>query len=129
MAVKAAKDAFKLGSVWRTSDAEFRANLMNKLADLMQRDIKELAALEALDNGKPYNIALNVDVPGTIACLRYYAGWADKIHGKTLPVKGDFFSYTRHEPVGVVGQIIPWNFPLLMLVSKIILTLILRLGL
>lgn len=119
LAVAAAKKAFSLGSPWRTSDGVTRGRLMNKLADLMERDAEHLAALEALDNGKPYKIALNVDIPGSIATVRYYAGWADKIHGKTIPASGDFFAYTRHEPVGVAGQIIPWNFPLLMLAWKL----------
>ena len=117
--MKAARDAFKLGSPWRTSDAGWRGQLLSKLADLMERDKHHLAALESLDNGKPYKIALNVDVPASIDTFRYYAGWADKIQGKTIPVRGDFFSYTRHEPVGVAGQIIPWNFPLLMQAWKL----------
>ena len=85
----------------------------------MERDLEHLAALESLDNGKPFQIAKHVDVPASIATLRYYAGWADKIHGKTIPVRGDFFTYTRHEPIGVAGQIIPWNFPILMAVWKL----------
>ncbi|MDQ6705710.1 MAG: aldehyde dehydrogenase family protein, partial [Acidobacteriota bacterium] len=72
-----------------------------------------------LDNGKPKHVALAADLPATIACFRYYAGWADKIQGKTIPINGDYFCYTRHEPVGVVGQIIPWNFPLLMQAWKL----------
>lgn len=119
LAVAAAKNAFKLGSPWRTSGGMQRGLLMNKLADLMERDADILAALESIDNGKPYKIARNVDIPGSIATIRYYAGWCDKIHGKTIPVSGDFHAYTRHEPVGVAGQIIPWNFPLLMMAWKI----------
>ena len=69
----------------------------------MERDADILAALESIDNGKPYKIARNVDIPGSIATIRYYAGWCDKIHGKTIPVSGDFHAYTRHEPVGVAG--------------------------
>jgi len=118
-AVKAARDAFKLGSEWRTMDASKRGVLMNKLADLMERDRVYLASLESLDNGKPYQDAFNIDLSLTIKCLRYYAGWADKTHGKTIPVDGSFLSYTRHEPVGVCGQIIPWNFPLLMQAWKL----------
>ncbi|KHJ91021.1 aldehyde dehydrogenase family protein [Oesophagostomum dentatum] len=118
-AVKAASDAFRLGSPWRTMDAAQRGVLMNKLADLMERDRVILASLESLDNGKPYAVAYNADVPMSIACIRYYAGWADKNHGKTIPVGGDYFTYTRHEPVGVCGQIIPWNFPLLMQAWKL----------
>lgn len=119
LAVKAAKNAFRLNSPWRTMDAIDRGNLLHKLADLMQRDAAHLAALESLDNGKPYQIALNVDIPGSIETLRYYAGWADKIHGKVIPIRGPFLCYTRHEPVGVAGQIIPWNFPLLMQAWKL----------
>ncbi|XP_054258454.1 aldehyde dehydrogenase, mitochondrial isoform X2 [Macrosteles quadrilineatus] len=76
-------------------------------------------SLETLDNGKPYAMSYGVDVPLSIKCLRYYAGYADKNHGKTVPLDGDFFAYTRHEPVGVCAQIIPWNFPLLMAAWKI----------
>lgn len=119
LAVKAAENAFKLGSPWRTLDASERGVLLNRLADLMQRDRVYLASLETLDNGKPYSASYYVDLDLSIKCLRYYAGWADKIHGKTIPTDGDFFSYTRHEPVGVCGQIIPWNFPLLMQAWKL----------
>lgn len=76
-------------------------------------------SLETLDNGKPWAASFNVDLPAAISCLRYYAGWADKNHGKTIPMDGDFFAYTRHEPVGVCGQIIPWNFPILMMAWKL----------
>jgi aldehyde dehydrogenase (NAD+) len=113
LAAKAARKAFDSGP-WSKMPASERGRLLNKLADLIERDADELAALESLDNGKPYKDARNIDVPLTVKCYRYYAGWADKIHGKTIPVEGPFFCYTRHEPVGVVGQIIPWNFPLLM---------------
>ncbi len=113
LAVKAARKAFEEGPWPRTSAAE-RGRLLHKLADLIEANKEELAALESLDNGKPYRDALNADLPLTIKCYRYYAGWADKNHGKTIPVEGNYFCYTRHEPVGVVGQIIPWNFPLLM---------------
>ena len=72
-----------------------------------------------LDNGKPLAIAKAVDVTKAIACYRYFAGWADKVQGKTIPVDGNFFCYTKHEPIGVVGQIIPWNYPLLMQAWKL----------
>ncbi len=75
--------------------------------------------METLDNGKPISETTNVDIPLVIDCFLYYAGWADKIHGETIPVRGEFFNYTLREPVGVVGQIIPWNFPLLMAAWKI----------
>ncbi|XP_045500942.1 aldehyde dehydrogenase, mitochondrial [Colias croceus] len=113
-AVQAAKDAFKLNSPWRTMDASHRGYLINKLADLVERDRTYIASLETLDNGKPYLAAYYGDINSVIKNLRYYAGWADKNHGKVLPTDGKYFAYTRHEPVGVCGQIIPWNFPLLM---------------
>lgn len=113
LAVKAARKAFTEGP-WPKMNASERGRLLNKLADLIEENKEELAALESLDNGKPYRDSLNIDVPMTVKCYRYYAGWADKVHGKTIPVEGPFFCYTRHEPLGVVGQIIPWNFPLLM---------------
>ncbi|VDM38120.1 unnamed protein product [Toxocara canis] len=119
IAVKAAQEAFKLGSSWRRMDAYERGVLLNRLADLMERDRILLASLEALDNGKPYAVAYAADLGLSIKCLRYYAGWADKNQGRTIPIAGDYFCYTRHEPVGVVGQIIPWNFPLLMLAWKL----------
>src|SRR3954471_21218486 len=113
LAVKAARKAFEQGP-WSKMNASERGRLLNKLADLIEENKEELAALETLDNGKPYRDAIAADLPLTVKCYRYYAGWADKIHGKTIPVEGNFFCYTRHEPVGVVGQIIPWNFPILM---------------
>ncbi len=113
LAVKAARKAFEEGPWPKMSPAE-RGKLINKLADLIEKNQEELAALESLDNGKTYRDSSTIDLPMTTKCYRYYAGWADKIHGKTIPVEGNYFCYTRHEPVGVVGQIIPWNFPLLM---------------
>jgi aldehyde dehydrogenase (NAD+) len=113
LAVKAARKAFEDGP-WPRMNASERGRLINKLADRIESEIEDLAALESLDNGKPLRDALAADLPLTIKCYRYYAGWADKNHGKTIPVEGNFFCFTRHEPVGVVGQIIPWNFPLLM---------------
>merc|ERR1712106_807109 len=118
-AVKAATNAFKLGSDWRKMDASYRGRLMNRLADLIERDAGYHASLETLDNGKPYTASFFADLALSIKCYRYYAGWADKTHGKTIPVDGSFLSHTRHEPVGVCGQIIPWNFPLLMQAWKL----------
>src|SRR5437763_1520131 len=113
LAVKAARKAFEEGP-WPKMNASERGRLLHKLADLIEQNQEELAALESLDNGKTLRDALAADLPLTVKCYRYYAGWADKVHGKTIPVEGNYFCYTRHEPVGVVGQIIPWNFPLLM---------------
>jgi aldehyde dehydrogenase (NAD+) len=117
-AVKAARAAFEHGA-WRKMPASERGRLLNRLADLIEQNADELARLESVDNGKPFAIAKAVDVAATVGCFRYFAGWSDKIHGKTIPVDGDYFCYTRHEPVGVVGQIIPWNFPMLMLAWKL----------
>ena len=117
-AVAAARAAFEKGP-WRKMTAAQRGALMYKLADLIEKNLDELAQLEALDNGKPYGVARVADLPLTIACYRYYAGWADKLQGKTIPVNGNYFTYTKHEPVGVVAQIIPWNFPLLMQAWKL----------
>src|SRR5215472_11746198 len=118
-AVSAARTAFERGP-WRNKiSAAERGNLLNRLADLIEKNADELARLEALDNGKPYKVAKAADLPLTVACYRYYAGWADKVQGRTIPVAGNYFSYTRLEPVGVVGQIIPWNFPLLMQAWKL----------
>ena len=116
-AVKAARTAFDSGP-WSKMDARDRGKLMNKLADLMEANLNELAALETLDNGKPINDAKAADLPLAIDCLRYYAGWADKIEGDNIPIRGNYFCYTRREPVGVAGQIIPWNFPILMAAWK-----------
>jgi aldehyde dehydrogenase (NAD+) len=117
LAVKAARKQFD-GGEWSRLDARDRGRLINKLADLLEEEIDELAALESLDNGKPIRDARNADLPLAIDCLRYYAGFADKIHGQTIPVRGNYFCYSRREPIGVVGQIIPWNFPMLMVAWK-----------
>lgn len=109
-AVAAARQAFKLGSVWRTTDASARGLLLNKLTDLIARDSDYIAALETLDNGKPLMFA-KMDVQFGINVLKYCAGYADKMHGKTIPVDGDYFAYTRMEAIGVCGLITPWNYP------------------
>lgn len=118
LAVKAARYAFDEGP-WSKMSASERSRLMYKLADLMEENSEELAQLETLDNGKPIRETTNADIPLSIEHMRYYAGWTTKIVGQTIPVNGPFFNYTRHEAVGVVGQIIPWNFPLLMAMWKL----------
>ncbi len=118
LAVHAARNAFDNGP-WSRMSAANRSRLMYKLADLMEENKLELAQLETLDNGKPINETTNADIPLAIEHMRYYAGWSTKIVGQTIPVNGNFFNYTRHEAVGVVGQIIPWNFPLLMAMWKL----------
>ncbi len=117
LAVKAARRAFDSGP-WSRMDARDRGRLMYKLADLIESHVDELAELETLDNGKPLKESRHGDLPLVIDCLRYYAGWADKISGQTIPIRGNYFCYSKREPVGVVGQIIPWNFPMLMIAWK-----------
>ncbi|MBD1378975.1 aldehyde dehydrogenase family protein [Metabacillus arenae] len=117
-AVKAARKAFD-GGLWPSMNAATRSRLMYKLADLMEENKEALAQLETLDNGKPIQETTNADIPLAIEHMRYYAGWSTKMVGQTIPVSQEYFNYTRHEPVGVVGQIIPWNFPLLMALWKL----------
>ena len=116
--VTAATAAFELGSPWRSMAASERGRLLNKLADLLEENADYLEELESLDNGKPLGrngqYGTKVDVGLTIAIYRYAAGWTDKITGDTIPVDGNTLCYTRKEPVGVCGAIIPWNFPLAM---------------
>jgi len=117
LAVQAAVRAFDRKSEWRNLKASQRGLLLNRLADKLERDLAYAASLEVLDNGKPFELSVG-DVNSAISLLRYYAGWADKIEGRTIPSDGDNFSYTKVEPVGVVGIIIPWNFPLMLLCLK-----------
>ena len=110
---------------WRRMTASDRGRAIWKLADLLEKNLEEFARLESLDNGKPLTVARVADVPLAIDLFRYMAGWTTKIHGNTFPVSvpyapgARFFSYTLREPIGVVGQIIPWNFPLLMAAWKL----------
>ncbi|OAF69454.1 hypothetical protein A3Q56_02808, partial [Intoshia linei] len=117
-AVSAAHEAGRHGNAWSKVTPTERGHLLNKLADLIQQNKTELASLETINNGKLYNNAYNVDVNYTADCYRYYAGWANKICGKTNPDEGTF-SMTLKEPIGVCAQIIPWNFPLLMQAWKL----------
>jgi acyl-CoA reductase-like NAD-dependent aldehyde dehydrogenase len=118
-AVKAARKAFDTGP-WRNKfSASQRGKCLLKLADLIEQRIDEFAQLETLDNGKPIKEARYIDMPAVIDTFRYYAGWATKIEGETVNANTNFFTYTLREPIGVVGQIIPWNFPLLMAAWKL----------
>lgn len=112
-AVDAARKAFDDGPWSQLTTAE-RSHLIYKFANLVEENREELAQLETLDNGKPYKQALEDDIDGTVDHFRYYAGWATKTFGQTIPISKDYLNYTVHEPVGAVGQIIPWNFPLAM---------------
>lgn len=115
-AVAAARKAFE--GEWRQVTPSTRGRMLTKLADLFERDAEILVAIEALDNGKSVTMAKG-DIAAAAGCLRYYGGWADKIHGQTIDTNSETLNYTRHEPIGVCGQIIPWNFPLLMWSWKI----------
>ena len=119
-AVRAARRAFDDGP-WRTMKPSERGRIMQRLAQLMEEHGEELAELESLDNGKPLSVARVADVPLAVDNIRYMAGWTTKIEGNTIPISfpGDFLAYTLREPVGVVGQIIPWNFPLRMAALKL----------
>jgi aldehyde dehydrogenase (NAD+) len=117
-AVEAARAAFQPGAAWKAMDASGRGKLMYKLADFIERDREHLSALETLDNGKPFGDS-DFDIGCAIDTIRYFAGWCDKIHGDTIPVDGPYMTFTRKEPVGVVGSIIPWNYPILMAAWKL----------
>jgi phenylacetaldehyde dehydrogenase len=123
-AVKAARKAFDSGPWSRMTSSE-RGRLVWKLADLLEEHLEEFATLETLDNGKPLAVARAADVPLAVDMFRYMAGWATKLEGTTIPISvpytpgAQYLAYTLREPVGVVGQIIPWNFPLLMAVWKL----------
>jgi phenylacetaldehyde dehydrogenase len=117
-AVKAARKAFESGP-WPALTASQRGRLIWRLGDLIEQHLEEFAQLESLDNGKPLSVARAADVPLAVDLFRYMAGWATKIEGNTIPFSPKYLAYTRREPVGVVGQIIPWNFPLLMAAWKL----------
>ncbi|KAK0242721.1 aldehyde dehydrogenase domain-containing protein [Armillaria nabsnona] len=119
LAVASARKAFN--TTWGKNVTGFeRSRLINKLADLIERDAQELGELESLNNGKPVRIARDFDIGDSVQCLRYYAGWADKITGQTLEVDNKIkWAFTKHEPIGVCGQIIPWNYPINMWAWKV----------
>jgi phenylacetaldehyde dehydrogenase len=123
-AVKAARAAFETGP-WSKMTASERGRAIWKLGDLLEQRRDEFAEIESLDNGKPYKVARAADVPLAAELFRYMAGWATKIEGNTIPLSvpytpgAKYLAYTLREPVGVVGQIIPWNFPLLMAAWKL----------
>ena len=117
-AVRAARAAFEEGP-WAQMAAADRGKLLWKIADLIEKNIDEFAYLETIDNGKPIFESRYVDMPMVVEVFQYYAGWATKVHGETIPVRGPFFNYTLREPIGVVAAIVPWNFPLLLASWKI----------
>ncbi|XP_073306188.1 benzaldehyde dehydrogenase, mitochondrial-like [Primulina huaijiensis] len=117
-AVAAARKAFDEGP-WPKMTAYERCKIILRFADLVEKHNDEIAALETWDNGKPYEQSAKIEIPMFVRLFRYYAGWADKIHGLTIPADGPHHVQTLHEPIGVAGQIIPWNFPLLMFAWKV----------
>lgn len=117
-AVDAAVAAFKHGSAWRSLPSAARGAMLYKLGQSIEDNLEEIAAIESLDNGKPMMLARG-DVGAVAACFKYFGGWTDKIVGQTVETDPSRMGYTRHEPVGVCGQIIPWNFPMLMFAWKI----------
>jgi aldehyde dehydrogenase (NAD+) len=116
-AVRAARSAFE--GAWGTMRAADRGLILNRLARLLEDHAEELVALESLDAGKPVAAVRRQDLPAAIDTLRYYAGWADKINGQVIPARHDALTYTIREPIGVVGAIVPWNFPLMIGMWKI----------
>src|SRR6266702_2790117 len=119
-AVAAARRAFEdCNGAWRKLSASERGRLIWRLADLVEKNIEELAELETIDNGKPIFESRYVDMPMVVDVLRYFAGLATKIHGDTINTSESAFTYTLREPVGVVGLIVPWNFPLLLASWKV----------
>ncbi|KAJ7471611.1 aldehyde dehydrogenase [Mycena galericulata] len=118
IAVKAAHKAYKTSWGFKCPGIT-RGRLLTRLAELLERDIDQFAAIEALNVGKPFQVAKYTDVAGSVKWLRYFGGWADKNQGNVIETDENKLAYTRHEPYGVVGQIIPWNFPMLMLAWKV----------
>ena len=115
--MKAARAAFE--GPWAKIHPGDRGRMLYKLAQLVRDNAEELAEIDALDAGKPITNSLRVDIPAAIDCFEYYAGWSDKLHGETVPVRAPAFTYLVRQPLGVVGQIIPWNFPVMMAAWKL----------
>src|SRR6187455_500118 len=116
-AVQAARAAFN--GPWGSMSARERGRLVSRLADRLMEKADEMARLETLHNGKPISESRHIEIPAAAECLEYYAGWADKVTGETIPVKGNYLTYTLREPLGVVAAIVPWNFPLLLAAWKV----------
>jgi len=116
-AVQAARAAFE--GPWSKLSARERGRLVYKLGERLMERADEVARLETLHNGKPIFESRQIEIPAAAECLQYFAGWADKVHGETVPVKGNYFTYTLREPLGVCAAIVPWNFPLLLAIWKV----------
>ena len=116
-AVRAARAA--LNGPWSKMSARDRGRLLWRVGDALMERADEIARLETLHNGKPIFESRQIEVPAAAECFQYYAGWADKLHGETIPVRGEYLAYTLREPVGVIAAIVPWNFPLLLTAWKV----------
>jgi len=116
-AVQAARAAFE--GPWSKLSARERGRLIYKLGERLMERADEVSRLETLHNGKPIFESRQIEIPAAAECLQYFAGWADKVHGETVPVKGNYFTYTLREPLGVCAAIVPWNFPLLLAIWKV----------
>jgi len=116
-AVQAARAAFE--GPWAKLPARERGRLVYKLGERLMERADEIERLETLHNGKPIFESRQIEIPAAAECLQYFGGWADKVHGETVPVKGNYFTYTLREPLGVCAAIVPWNFPLLLAMWKV----------
>ena len=116
-AVRAARAA--LNGPWSKMSARDRGRLLWRVGDALMERADEIARLETLHNGKPIFESRQIEIPAAAECFQYYAGWADKLHGETIPVRGEYLAYTLREPVGVIAAIVPWNFPLLLTAGKV----------
>src|SRR6187200_2781597 len=116
-AVNAARAA--LNGPWGTMSARERGRLVRKLGERLMERADDFARLETLHNGKPIMESRHVEIPAAAECFEYYGGWSDKVMGETIPVKGNYLTYTLREPLGVVAAIVPWNFPLLLAAWKV----------
>src|SRR3984893_6359854 len=116
-AVVAARAA--LDGPWGRLSARERGKLVWRIGEKLLEKADEIARLETLHNGKPVFESRQIEIPAAAECFQYYAGWADKIHGETIPVKGNYLTYSLREPIGVVAAIVPWNFPLLLTAWKV----------
>src|SRR6058998_130350 len=119
VAVRAAQTQMEPASEWQKMKPRDRAKILWRLADILTSRAEEIGRVETLDNGKPIFESQFVDTPAAAECLYYFAGWSGKVTGETIPVQENAFTYTLREPVGVVGAIVPWNFPLMLAVWKI----------
>ncbi len=125
-AVRAARTALERGP-WPAMTGAERGRLLRRLADIIRERFGEIALIETIDAGKPLSATKRMDIPAAIDCLEFYAGWADKISGEVVPLRSDALTFVKRVPVGVVGVIVPWNFPLMNAVWKIAPALGLRL--